>query len=62
VGNFNFGVAARLGSVYRIDNTINMQFHVRPLLVAKYNNRNFPVRQIPLISNIFVSREQQFDQ
>jgi len=59
VGNFHFGIAAGCRSVDCRRNAIHVEFDVRPLLVPKNNDCNFPPRKILLVAHILVRRQEQ---
>ena len=55
----HLGIAARLCQMNRLHHQPNMGAKAWPLLLAENNNRNFPVRQVLLVADVFVSRQQQ---
>ncbi len=59
MGNVHFRIAARNGCLYRFDNLVEVEFDVRPLLVAEDKNGNLARREILLVADVFVRSKKQ---
>ena len=59
--NFYLGVAAGCCGVHSLDNPRHVATQRRPLLVADHDEGDFSARQILLITNVFVGRQQKLE-
>jgi hypothetical protein len=54
----HFGAGARGGRVHRSNDLFNLSAQGRPLLVSENHKSDFTARQVLLVPNVFVGRQQ----
>jgi hypothetical protein len=57
-GNVHFGVAARCCGVHGGNDPFNVSAQGRPLLVSENDESDSPARQVLLVANVLVGRQQ----
>jgi hypothetical protein len=60
-GNIDSDMTSKGGGVDRFDNTLHVRAQLRPLLAPKNHNCDFSSREILLIANMFVRRQEHIE-